>query len=392
MKRHLADDPQACPPPKRERIRYFTGRHLSARDFDDADAYHRDMRLLHNRVLHGWGVACGLEVRAHDRPECGVVIGCGMAIDCCGREVLVPAAVAQRIDWERVREEGCEPESVLLLCLEYCEVPTEKVPVLYSPDACSSAHYEDGRIREGYRLHWHAVKESDLDDYGWHRPAGCPPDDDPCGPAEPTCAPKEPPCCLTPRCPPDHCVAIAVVRGDEDHPRIETLGRRSLAPAQDALTHICWISWPHGGVVKLSDFKQLSVRFDQRLQVPADLSEAGPVGINERTFQVQYGAQREDVDFVMFHKHPPRLLPDRRTAVFEVLSPETYRDQTIHVTLRCDFILDHFDNPVDGTHLRGRRPTGNGTPGGVFESWFRVVRDSDYDALVQAADATGGQA
>jgi hypothetical protein len=51
------------------------------------------------------------------------------------------------------------------------------------------------------------------------------------------------------------------------------------------------------------------------------------------------------------------------------------------VTLRCDFILDCHGNPVDGTHLRGRLPTGNGTMGGNFESWFRVVSDEDFERL-----------
>jgi hypothetical protein len=46
--------------------------------------------------------------------------------------------------------------------------------------------------------------------------------------------------------------------------------------------------------------------------------------------------------------------------------------QFVIVTLLCDFILDCHGNPVDGDHLRGRLPSGNGTPGGVFRSWFAV--------------------
>ena len=34
----------------------------------------------------------------------------------------------------------------------------------------------------------------------------------------------------------------------------------------------------------------------------------------------------------------------------------------IRVTLKCDFIIDCRGNPVDGNHLHGARPTGNGTP------------------------------
>jgi hypothetical protein len=51
----------------------------------------------------------------------------------------------------------------------------------------------------------------------------------------------------------------------------------------------------------------------------------------------------------------------------------------VYVSLKCDFILDCHGNPVDGNHLRGRLPSGNGTPGGVFESWFRVVDVHHHD-------------
>jgi hypothetical protein len=375
-----------------ERIRYFTGRHMSARDFRDADAYHRTMRHLHNRVLHGTGIACGLDVTAHARPECGVVVHCGLAIDCCGREIVVPKALALRIDWDQWPKvsngEQRETGYVLVLCLEYCEVLTEKVPVLYSPTACSSTAFEEGRIRESYALRWRAVKDADLKLYGWHTAKGCPPDeDDPCDKPGP-CDDDDPSkCCLDPVCPPCHCVALALVRGTEEQPEIVTAGRPALAHSGDQLTHICWTNWPHGGVVKLSDFRELRVRFDRPLGDPQFKISPGPRGINERTFWAQYGQQREDLDFVMFMR-PPHLMPDRRTALFEVLRPEEYVNDTIHVTLRCDFILDCHDNPVDGDHLRGRLPTGNGVPGGTFESWFRVVDDYEYERLTHAGTAS----
>lgn len=385
--------PGDCERTTLQRLRYFTGRHMTARDFCDADAYHRSMRHLHNRVLHGWGVACGLDVRLHTRPECGVIVKCGMAIDCCGREIVVPRTATQHIPWDEwpVTAAGArDPDYVLLLCLEYCEVLTEKVPVLYSSNACSSAHYEEGRIQESYKLHWHAVKRADLEALGWHTGQGCPPDDAGHCNDEDTLD-----CCLDPRCPPDACVPLAVICGDEAQPEVHTDGRHSIAQSREHLTHICWISWPHGGFMKLSDFTQLSVRFDRELAKPHHQHHVpdgmpGPVGINERTFVAQYGAQREDLDFVMFHK-PPHLHHDRRTAVFDITNPGQYVNQTIHVTLRCDFILDCRGNPVDGNHLRGRLPSGDGVVGGTFESWFQVIRDDDYERLTQAANLSGVQ-
>ena len=110
----------------------------------------------------------------------------------------------------------------------------------------------------------------------------------------------------------------------------------------------------------------------------------GPRGINERTFVVQYGEQAdrrqvEDLDFVQYAR-PPYLMPDRRTAVYEFQKPfKSYRDHVIHVTLRCDFIVDCLKRPVDGNHLAGLLPTGDGVAGGTFESWFVIVDDDEYD-------------
>lgn len=374
-----------CDKLARERIRYFTGRHMTARDFQDADAYHRTMRHLHNRVLHGVGIACGLEVALHRRPECGVIVRCGLAIDCCGREIVVPKPVSVPIDWDawpKLDGEKPDPEYVLLLCLEYCEQLTEKVPVLYSTSACSSASYEEGRIRESYRLTWRAVRESELGEYGWYTAKLCPPrDDDPEGKRPCECEEdEEPRCCIDPHCPPCHCVPLAVVRGAEPRPKLSIDGRPRAAQSPQQLTHICWISWPHGGVVRVSEFRELRVRFDRRLRDPQYNIDSGPDGINERTFMAQAGQQREDLDFVMYRERP-KLLPDGRTAVFEVLKPEQYVHQVVHVTLRCDFILDCDGNAVDGEHLRGRLPSGNGIEGGTFESWFLVVHDDEYDRV-----------
>jgi hypothetical protein len=383
-----------------ERLRYFTGRHMTARDFSDADAYHRTMRHLHNRILHGWGIACGLEVTAHERPECGVVIRCGVAIDCCGREVIVPKTVCQRIAWDAwpksAGSDKADPDYVLLLCLEYREVLTEKVPVLYSKEACSGAAYEDGRIRETHALCWRAVKRDDLKHYGWHTALGCPPEDanDPCKQSEP-CRDDTQRCCLDPECPPCHCVALAYVDGDEQKPEIATDGRRSIPQAREHLTHICWTSWPHGGLVKVSDFKDLRVRFDRPLEDPQltlQSRQAGSRGISERTFVVQYGQQHEDLDFVLFHA-PPHLMADHRTARYEVKhhDRDDYVNNTIHVTLRCDFLLDCQGNAVDGNHLGGRLPSGDGVVGGTFESWFRLVDDETYERMVQNGTAAGAQ-
>jgi hypothetical protein len=389
-------------------------------------------------VLHGWGVACGLEVLPHPTPACRparVLVRCGLALDCCGREVVVPAdAFPKPFDIKTEPEPGDGVRQVLLLCLKYREVPTEKVPVLYSADACSSPSRQYGRVREGYELAWHWVRRDALGEYGWRGENACPPEEEkehaepPPAATEPSPAqysskletptrpekpatpvpPKpddpclgegpggRPGCCLEADCPKDHCIPLAVVWPEKPE-EIDTSGRRTLVHPGVHLTHVCSINWTHGGLMKESEFKSLRVRFDRPLARPHHPGRPGPVGINERTFVVQFGEQlegfgKEDLDFVDWAK-PPYLTPDRMTAVYEIRNPGACVNHVVHVTLRCDFIVDCADNPVDGDHLRGLLPSGNGLPGGTFESWFRVVSDAKYDGTLKATeDATADAA
>jgi hypothetical protein len=400
-----------------ERIRYFTGRHMSAQDFRDADAYHRSFRHLHNRILHGWGIACGLDVRLHPRPECRgdrVVVRCGMAIDCCGREVIVPKdVVSGRIPWStrpKEKDGAQDREYVLVLCLKYQSTRTHKVPVLYSATACATPEFEYGRVREDYRLCWEWLKRSDLGRYGWRTAQRCPPpngdekdqdrnanerdqqdpkDQKQTPPAKPEqdqdrdpCADDDR-CCLKPDCAPDHCVILAMIRAKnadalDEQADILTSGRRSIAQAREHLTHICWTSWEHGGFMRSRDLKTLQVRFDRPLaDAPSSRRYPRPRGISWRTFMVQTGGPLEDLDFVRY-RTPPSLSKDRRTAIFEPDDYHELRGETVHVTIECDFLLDCHGNPVDGDHLGGRLPSGNGLPGGTFHSWFSVVTDEKY--------------
>ena len=71
-------------PPRR--VAFFHGQVLTAADLAAEQAYHREMRQLHNRRLHGYGTVSGLEVSVTD--GC-VEVSPGLAIDGLGREVVV---------------------------------------------------------------------------------------------------------------------------------------------------------------------------------------------------------------------------------------------------------------------------------------------------------------
>jgi hypothetical protein len=75
------------------RVNYFDGQMLTAADFRAEQDYHRNMRYLHNRLLHGWGIVDGLDVDdAGDGTA--VHVGPGLAIDRLGRELVLPERVS----------------------------------------------------------------------------------------------------------------------------------------------------------------------------------------------------------------------------------------------------------------------------------------------------------
>jgi hypothetical protein len=431
-----------------ERLLYFPGRYMSARDFTDEQKYFLTRHRLHNRILHGWGVVCGLHVHPHPVETCRkdhVKVECGIGLDCCGHELIVPKPVVappipwagrpayhpagpppapqaqtpqpaqaqapapQEQNWQAAHDPAAHPAPPLdepwypLLCLEHCETEIECVPVLFSEHVCDKERREFSRVSEGYKLCWHWVCESGLAKYHWKHRGDCPPNAGPDGGPEPCpnddCYEEHEDlrrCCLDPQCPPDHCLPIALIFADGDEPiteaRIVTLGRPVLPPPPSVLTRICHINWPHGGIVSRRHLehhlRRLEVRFDRRLRrSDSEIGLYGPRGVNPATFVVQFGGGYEDLDFVTY-TDPPFVEHDC-VAVFTI-DPRSERryhelpysyleNQTVYISLKCDFILDCHNVAVDGNHLGGILPSGDGVAGGTFESWFRVLPDHEWE-------------
>lgn len=482
---------QECGAIVTERNRFFTGKFMTARDFQGEQDYFLSRHRLHNRLLHGWGIVCGLEVEYHpdrlagpprNQSDCAkrwVRVRPGIAIDCCGRELVVHKEWYYELPLP-------EPQSAkpytnahkeqYILGLRYCEEEIERVPVLYAEDVCDGKREQANRLRECARLEW--VRRGDLPPECWvggwpaldllerkllhrlrmvHYPCSLEqlveyiqrsdkaiskeqveaalghlvnlglarqvekeryearqqwPCRDDC--AEGRVGPVG--SCLDPICPcgPDGLVPLALIEFHPSHPEwdpgppetgftIDMLGRHELPPSPDQLTHIAGFNWPHGGTIKLSELAasqenggqggMLKVWFDRKLMPAAALDpETGlinPIGINEQTFIIQHHVRAEDgyaVRILYSDEHEPYLVNDesspehRCTAVFPI--PENLLSgdvsvgrSTLHVILKCDFILDCRGIPVDGEHLRGRGLTGDGLPGGTFESWFYVEDD-----------------
>jgi len=69
-----------------KRLHYFDHQLLVEKDFTDEQTYHLDMRRRHNRALHKFGVAEGLNVRKTGEKE--VTVDPGIAIDRDGKVII----------------------------------------------------------------------------------------------------------------------------------------------------------------------------------------------------------------------------------------------------------------------------------------------------------------
>ena len=77
--------------PSLERPSFFDGQRLLAGDLNTTQAFHRELRWLHNRSLHNWGIAFGYAVTGK-RKERTVSVQPGYALDCQGRELILAEA------------------------------------------------------------------------------------------------------------------------------------------------------------------------------------------------------------------------------------------------------------------------------------------------------------
>ena len=113
------------------RVRFFSGRLLSADDFAAEQAYAREKRKLHNRFLCGSGIVSGLDVKVGTGT---ITVSPGLALDPRGNEVVV----------DRPVEVALPKGQSGFLSLAYREEETDPVPVAGGMQA--------GRIKEVYTL------------------------------------------------------------------------------------------------------------------------------------------------------------------------------------------------------------------------------------------------
>jgi hypothetical protein len=85
--------------PTLERSTFFDGQRLTAEDLTELQRAHRELRWLHNRSLHGWGIGVGLAATG-ERGATAVSVEPGYGVDSLGREIILtePRTVAVPAD------------------------------------------------------------------------------------------------------------------------------------------------------------------------------------------------------------------------------------------------------------------------------------------------------
>lgn len=135
---------------------YFFGKLLDQYHFELETNYFIHMRRLLNRLVTGYGVVCGLDVK-----PCGddaVIVTPGLAIDRHGNEIIVdqptrPICIPSddRDPSSNPSQDPCDDEKYVHILICYHECFDEPTPVM-AGDCCEAEPCQPGVIRERYKV------------------------------------------------------------------------------------------------------------------------------------------------------------------------------------------------------------------------------------------------
>ena len=153
-------DKTVCDYNEFRRLRYFHGMLLDDKDFQAEQQYHAGKRRLLNRMLHGSGVVCGLDLKGKKDGR-WIEITSGLALDCSGNEIWVPKK--QHIDLssllppkDKPKNAECKEEDndgdikTYYIGIRYEEKPTNPVSVYLPSGSCEEKTCENSRYKEGF--------------------------------------------------------------------------------------------------------------------------------------------------------------------------------------------------------------------------------------------------
>jgi hypothetical protein len=148
-----------------ERVRYFPHQLVTAGDLTQDQNHQRAKRRLHNRLLHGWGIVCGLEVKKNARSDAplNVTICPGYALSPQGDEIHVPTELQFDLG-QCIQGQGApcrspcgpivlgavDPKKEFYIAIRYAECPSHPVRVAPVGCGCDDTLCEYSRIRDSF--------------------------------------------------------------------------------------------------------------------------------------------------------------------------------------------------------------------------------------------------
>jgi hypothetical protein len=403
------------------RNNFFYGKLMGAFHFQTETAYQNLKRWTLNRLNMGFGVVCGLAVVPTNDGQ-HVQIAAGLGIDRFGREIIVPAASIpidprQPTDaWGKPAGNPIAAEGIVHLCLAYHECETDPVPVLVG-DCGQEPTCAPSLIKERYRI---LVKEGKppVPDLSCQFPNLFTPP--PVGKS--TSFHRQLSDRISQKCPEvsgDVSIPIAEINlpptGTAITPDRINLQVRPLVYNQQlilealfcladqigldpTLTKVQEISWQHDREMAIDTFiaQGLTVTFSQAIQATTTLGRVWFIVVAE----YPVGASRTDTTLPLGTIVTQRIL-DQEIKIEDNLAffkPDPEFANTFSATLiaagaslpiLCRVILkssfltdaDDLSRAVDGDFFgvdtstpESSLKSGNGLPGGDFESWFFLTQ------------------
>lgn len=399
------------------RNRYFYGKLLDAFHFNLEQRYFNRKRWFLNRLAIGSGVLCGLQV-APTEDGMQIVVGPGAALDPLGREVIVPVA-SPAID-PRQPTDACgkpfgdriEGEETVHICLTYHECEAEPVPVLVG-DCDAPKTCVPNVVRERYCILVREGAPSAIAKTCGFPNLFVPPPPDMASQIHPQLVKRiSQPC---PEIEGDPCVVLAqiklpapdvpmtaamidadfrpVVYGNEILFELllclsEQLQAGTATPPAPSSTRIEGLSWNHDGQLELDEFLDtgLTVTFSDNItpltargdawfivtmEYPvAPMAELQPPFWPGTILVQRVLAETIDIQSNTATFKPAVAFKDVFSSVIEALGSDL---ALCRVVLKCSALQGADGQAIDGDFVLGTLPTGNGVPGGDFESWFTVT-------------------
>lgn len=138
------------------RADFRAGRYLRAADLQLEQAYRLERARRHNRLLHEWGIVCGLWVAAAAEPArpWALYVCPGFAIGPYGDEIEVRERTLVNVRdflWAKPPEGKLELRRAFV-AIRYRELPRRLAALPSTPCACDHPEYAASRVADGFEL------------------------------------------------------------------------------------------------------------------------------------------------------------------------------------------------------------------------------------------------